>query len=62
MGARSCPGASMSMKIGPQIIQKLLQNFDIVLSREPVIKRRVELTPADNKMFFNVKEIQNGCV
>lgn len=60
MGARSCPGASMSMKIGPQIIQKLLQNFDIVLSREPVIKRRVELTPADNKMFFNVKEIQHG--
>ena len=40
-----------------QIIQKLLQKFDIVLSREPIIKRRIELTPADNKMFFNIKDI-----
>jgi hypothetical protein len=57
MGIRSCPGAALSIKIGPQIIQKLLQKFDIVLSREPVIKRRIELAPADNKMFFNIRDI-----
>ena len=57
MGHRACPGSSIALKIAPKIIQKLLQNFDIVLSKEPVIKRRIELTTYDNKMFFNVGRI-----
>jgi cytochrome P450 len=57
MGERSCPGAALSMKIGPKIVQELTKQFDLILAVEPVIKRRVELMPENNKMFFNVTSL-----
>jgi cytochrome P450 len=57
MGERSCPGAALSMRIGPRIVQELTKQFDLTLAQEPVIKRRVELMPEDNKMFFRVQKL-----
>ncbi len=51
-GERSCPGAGISMVVGPALVHAISNKYTFSLTREPVIKRRIELTTADGKMFF----------
>lgn len=56
-GERSCPGSGLTMKVGPDIMQMICKNFVVVLEQEPIVKRRIELTPKGNKIFFKLKRL-----
>lgn len=57
-GDRACPGAAMSMYIGPRILQSLFANYSITGFTMPVVKRRVELTPEDGQFIIQLRKKQ----
>lgn len=59
-GERGCPGSGLTMKVGPDVMQMICKNFVVVLEQEPIIKRRIELTPKGNKIFFKLKKVKHA--
>jgi cytochrome P450 len=59
-GERGCPGSGLTMKVGPDIMQMICRSFVVELQQEPVIKRRIELTPKGNKIFFKLKKVKHA--
>ena len=59
IGERVCPGIAMSMKVGPALLQYLINNYEFKLFQEPVIKKRLHLTTQDHQMLFNITKKQS---
>lgn len=53
-GERGCPGSGLAMVIGPVVMQFICGRYDVSLVKDPVIKRRVELSPEDGTIMFNL--------
>ena len=59
VGERMCPGAAMSMKVGPALLKFLIDNYEFELFKEPVIKKRLFLITQDHNMLFNITKRQS---
>ncbi len=53
-GKRMCPAAGLSMKLGPEVLHHIVKHYNFDLTREPIVKRRLDLKTLDNKMFFKL--------